>query len=78
MAAEPRRTDVTGMAHLPPLPHITYDEYDGDYETDDSSDLSRAEGNAPISLKQTELSLKLFANRMGKPNISTFNRWKKV
>ena len=77
-AAEPRRTDVAGIADLPPLPDISYDEFDADYESDDSSDLGGAEGKAPISLKQTEFSLKQFAKRMGQPNSSAFNKWKKV
>jgi hypothetical protein len=40
--------------------------------------LGGAEGKAPISLKQTELSLKQFAKRMGQPNFSAFNKWKEV
>jgi len=40
--------------------------------------LGGAEGKPPISLKQTEFSLKQFAKRMGQPNYSTFNKWKKV
>jgi hypothetical protein len=40
--------------------------------------LGGAEGKAPISLKQTEFSMKQFAKRMGQPNFSTFNKWKKV
>jgi hypothetical protein len=75
---EPRRTDIAGIADLPPLPEISYDQYDADYESDDSSDLGGAEGEAPISLKQTEFSLKQFAKRMGQPNFSAFNKWKKV
>jgi hypothetical protein len=59
------------------LPDISYDQYDADYESDDLSDLGGAEGKAPISLKQTEFSLKQFAKRMGQPNFSTFNKWKK-
>ena len=77
-AAEPRRTDVAGIADLPPLPEISYDEFDADYESDDSSDLGGAEGKAPTSLKQTEFCLKQFAKRMGQPNFSAFNKWKKV
>ena len=42
------------------------------------SDLGRAEGKAPISLKQTEFSSKQFATRMGQHNFSEFNKWKKV
>jgi len=77
-AAEPCRTDVAGSADLPPLPEISYDKIDAEYESDDSSDLGWAEANALISLKQTEFSLKQFAKRMGQPNFSAFNKWKKV
>ena len=77
-AAEPCRIDVAGIADLPPLPEISCDEFDADNEIDDSSDLGGAEGEAPISLKRTEFSLKQFANRMGQPNFSAFNKWKKV
>ena len=65
LAEEPRRPDVAGIADLPPLPEISYYEFDADAESDDSSDLGGAEGKAPISLKQTEFSLKQFAQRMG-------------
>jgi hypothetical protein len=57
---------------------MSYDEFDADAESDDSLDLGGAEGEAPISLKQTEVSLKQFAKRMGQPNFSAFNKWKKV
>jgi hypothetical protein len=40
--------------------------------------LGGAEGNDPISLKQTEFSLKQFAKMMGQPNFCAFNMWKKV
>jgi len=73
-AAEPRRTDVAGIADLPPLPEISYDQYDAEYESDDLSDLGGAEGKAPISLMQTEFSLKQFAKRMGQPKLSAFNK----
>jgi hypothetical protein len=63
---------------LPLLPEIAYDEFDADYDSDDSSDLGRAEGKAPIILQQTEFSVKHFAKRMGQPNFSAFNKWKKV
>jgi hypothetical protein len=36
------------------------------------------EGNATISLKQTQFCLKQFANRMQDRNFSACNRWKKV
>jgi hypothetical protein len=78
LAVEPRRTDVTGIPDMPPLPEISYDKFDSDAESDDSSDLGGADCKAPISLKQTEFSLKQFAKRMGQPNFSAFNKWKKV
>jgi len=78
LTMEPRRTEVAGIADLPPLPEISYDKLDADYESDDLSDLGGAEGKAPISLKQTEFSLKQFAKRMGQRNFSAFNKWKKV
>jgi hypothetical protein len=77
-AAELRRTDAAGIADLPPLLEISYDKFDADAESDDSSELGRAEGKAPISLKQTEFSLKQFTNRMGQPNFSACNKWKNV
>jgi len=77
-AVEQRRTDVAGIANLAPLPDISHDEYGADYESDNLSDLGGAKGKAPISLKQTELTLKQFVTRMGQPNFSTFNKWKKV
>jgi hypothetical protein len=40
--------------------------------------LGGAEGKDPIGLKQMEFSLKQFAKRMGPPNFSAFNMWKKV
>jgi hypothetical protein len=63
---------------LLPLPEISYDEFDADYESDNSSDLCGAEGKSPTSLKQTEFSLKQFAKKMGQPKFSAFNKWKKV
>jgi len=77
-AVEPWRTDVAGIADLPPLPETSYDQYNAEYESDDLSDLGGAEGKLPISLKQTEFCLKQFAKRMGQPNFSGFNKWKKV
>jgi len=46
LSAEPHRTDVAGIADLPLLPEISCDEFDADYESDDSSDLGGAEGKA--------------------------------
>jgi hypothetical protein len=69
---------VAGITDLPPLPEISYDEFDADAESDNSSDLGGAEGKAPISLKQAEFSLKQFAKSMRHPNFSAFNKWKKV
>jgi hypothetical protein len=55
-AAGPCRTDVAGITNLPTLPEISYDQYDADYESNDSPDLGGAKSIAPISLKQTEFS----------------------
>jgi hypothetical protein len=62
-AAELCRTDVAGIAHLSPVPGISNDIFDADYESDDSSDLGGAQCQAPTSLKQMEFSLKQFAKR---------------
>jgi len=77
-AEETHTTDVAGIANLLPMPDISYDQYDAEYESNNSSDFGGAEGKAPISLKQTELTLKQFAKRMGQHNFSTFNKRKKV
>jgi hypothetical protein len=71
---EPCRIDVVGIADLPPLPEISYDEFDADAESDDSSVLAGAEGKAPTTVKQTDFSLKQFAKRMGQRNFSEFNK----
>jgi hypothetical protein len=72
--AEPRKRDVAGIADLPPLPEMSYDEYHAADESDDCLD----SGKPPLSLKQTEFSLKQFAKRMGQLNFGTFQKWKKV
>jgi len=77
-AVELSRRDVAGIAGLPPVPEISYDEYDADYESHNSSYMGGAKGKAPISLNQTEFSLKQFAKRMGLSHFSIFNKWKKV
>jgi hypothetical protein len=44
---------------------MSYDDYDADDVSNDSSDSGSAEGKLPVSLKQTEFSLMQFAKRMG-------------
>jgi hypothetical protein len=61
---------------LPPLPGVRCDEYDANDENDALSDLGGAEGKPPISLMETEFSLKQFAKKIGQPNYSAFNKWK--
>jgi hypothetical protein len=56
---------------------MSYYKYDAADESDNLSDLGGADGNPPISLKQTEFTLKQFADRMGQPNFGAFNKWKK-
>jgi hypothetical protein len=75
---EPWKTDVTGIADLHPLLEMFCDEYDAADKSDDLSNLGSAEGKPPISLKQTEFSLKQFGKRMGQDNYSAFNKWNKV
>jgi len=75
---ERRETHAARIAELPPLPELSYGEYDADDKSDDSSDLGSAEGKSIVSLKQTAFSLKQFAKRMGQANYSAFNKWKKV
>ena len=77
-AVEPWRTDDARISNLPPLSTISYDEYDERYGSNNSSNLGRAEGKVPISLKQTEFSLKQFGKRMRQPILSAFNKWKKL
>jgi len=77
-SAEPWKTDIAVIAHLHPLTEMYNHDYDADDESDGSSDLGSDEGQPPISLKRTQLSLKQFANRMGQANYSAYNKWKKV
>jgi hypothetical protein len=48
--AELRKRDVAGIADLPPLPEMSYDECDAADVSDNSSDLGGAEGKPPIRL----------------------------
>jgi len=57
-SAEAWKTDVMGIGNFPPMPEMSYDIYDAADESEDSSDLGGVEGKRPISLKQTEFSLK--------------------
>jgi hypothetical protein len=54
---------------LPALLEIFFDQFDADYESYDLSDFGGAKGTASISFNQTELSLKIFANRWGCPTL---------
>jgi hypothetical protein len=60
------------------LPQLSYAKYDAAGESNDSSDWGCADGQPTISLKQTEFSWKQCAKWMGQPNISAFDKWKKV
>jgi hypothetical protein len=57
---------------------MCHDQFDADAERDDSTDLGGAEGKAPISVMQTEFSSNQFANTVGQPNFSPFDKWKRV
>jgi len=63
---------------LPPLLEMSNDEYDAADESDNSLDMGSAEVKPPISLKQTEYSLKKFGKGMGQAKDSVVNKWKKV
>jgi len=75
---QPLTTDVAGIVNLPPLPEMSYYEYDAADESDHLSDLGGAQGKHPISLKQMEFSGNQFVKRMRKPSFSAFNEWKKL
>lgn len=75
---ELRQTDVTRIAHLRPLPEISYDDYGADDESDDLVDLCGAEDKPPVSLEQTEFSLKQSAKRIGQANYCTVDMWNRV
>jgi len=76
--AELQKIDVPGIAHLPPFPEISYDEYDADDQCNRLLDLGSVDGKSPISLTKTQISLQEFAKRMGQANYSPFNQWQKV
>jgi hypothetical protein len=77
LPAEPRKTDVAMITEFPPLPEMSYDNYDADDERDILSDLGGTEHILPVSLKHTEFSLKQIAEKIGYANYSAFNKWKK-
>jgi hypothetical protein len=62
---ESQKTYVAGIANVPLLPEISYDKYNANDDSNDSSDFSLAEVNATISLKPPEFSSMQFAKRMG-------------
>ena len=78
LPAELRKTSVAGIMDLPPLLEMSNDEYDAADESDNSLDMGSAEVKPPISLKQTEYSLKKFGKGMGQAKDSVVNKWKKV
>jgi len=76
--AEPWKTDVRNIRYSASWPGISYTYYDADDESNDSSDWGGTEIKLPVSLNQTEFSMKQFAKRMGQANYSGCNKWKKV
>jgi len=67
-------THVAGIADLTSLLEISYNECYAYDESNDQLGLGGTEGKPPISLQQTEFSLKQFTKRMGQANYSTFNK----
>jgi hypothetical protein len=61
-----------------PLAEISYDNYDVDEASDNSSDICSAYSKPPVSMRATEFSLNQFAKWMGQANYSAFNKWEKV
>jgi hypothetical protein len=60
------------------MPGILNDKLNEDKENDVSLDMAGAKGTAPISIKEGEFCLTIFAKTMRQPNFSMFNKWKKV
>jgi hypothetical protein len=52
------KAHVGGIADLTPLPEMSYNAYDAADASDNSSNFGGVEGTPPISLKQSEFSLK--------------------
>jgi len=77
-SVELRTTNIAAIEDLPPLPELSYNKYEAYDSCNDLLDLGGAQGNAPMSLKQTEFSLKEFAKKMEQPNYSAFNKGNKV
>jgi len=75
---ELRKTHVAGLLDLPPLPEMSHPKCDATDESNPSAALGGAEGKLPISLKQSEFSLKQFTKTMGQANYSVFNKYTKV
>jgi hypothetical protein len=65
--AEPRNTEGTRIASLPPSREVSYVRFDAHDESDDSSDLRGTEGKPPVRLKKTIFSSKQFAEGWGRP-----------
>jgi len=71
------QSNIAIIEDFPPLQDHSDTEYDVHGKTNDLANLGSAEGEAPISLKQMEFLWKQFAEMMGQPNHSVFNKWKK-
>jgi hypothetical protein len=69
------KTDIAMIVELPPLPEISYTNYDANDDSTDSSDLGSAEDTPIISHKQTEYSVMQFLKQMGQANYSAFTKW---
>jgi len=67
LPAEPQKTDVAGIPEFYILLEISNDDYEADDDNEDVSDLGGAEGNLPISPKETEFSLTQSDKGWGRP-----------
>jgi len=77
-AAELLKNNIAEITDFPTSLEISCKKLDVDDVSDNSSDSSGVECNAPFTLKHNKFSLKQFAKRMGLPNYSLINNWKKV
>jgi len=72
------KIEATQIADLYPWAEKFHYHYDRQDESAKLLGLQSTDGTPPFNLKQTEFSLKPFAQLMRQPNYSRFNKWNKV
>jgi hypothetical protein len=76
--AEPRNTDGTRIASLPPSREVSYVRYDAHDESEDLLDLRGTEGKPRSLPEENYILLEAICQRMAQATYSVFNNWKKV